>query len=103
VRARTVTLKLRYADFKTLSRSRTIAPTSSELELYPIVRDLFLRARRRPLAIRLLGVALSNLGPYDGQLPLFGDDRALHRAVDGIRERYGYDALHVALSLTARR
>jgi DNA polymerase-4 len=103
VRARTVTLKLRYADFQTLSRSRTIAPTSSELELYPIVRDLFLRARRRPLAIRLLGVALSNLGPYDAQLPLFDDDRALHRAVDGIRERYGYDALHVALSLTARR
>ena len=35
IKARTVTLKLRYADFHTLTRSRTLAPTHSELELYP--------------------------------------------------------------------
>ena len=103
VRARTVTLKLRYADFQTLTRSRTMAPTCSELELYPVVHDLFTRARRRRLAIRLLGIALSNLGRYDEQLSLFPGDEALHRAVDGIRKRYGYDALHVALSVSGRR
>ena len=100
MKARTVTLKLRYTDFHTLTRSRRIAPTCSELELYPVVRDLFERARRRRLAIRLLGIALSNLRPADGQLPLFGDDRALHRAVDGIRERYGYDAVRIALTVS---
>lgn len=100
VKARTVTLKLRYADFDTLTRSRTIAPTSSEFELYPTVRDLFDRARRRRLAIRLLGVALSRLVPQDGQLPLFGDDRAVHRAVDDIRRRFGYDALRIALTVS---
>src|SRR5262249_36025820 len=98
VRARTVTLKLRYADFQTLTRARTIAPTSSELELYPVVRDLFRRARRRRTAIRLLGIALSRLGRWEGQLPLFGDDGPLYRAVDGVRERYGYDALGLALA-----
>ena len=36
IKARTVTLKLRYADFHTLTRSRTLAPTCSELELYPV-------------------------------------------------------------------
>jgi DNA polymerase-4 len=97
IKARTVTLKLRYADFETLSRSRTITETSSELELYPVVHELFMRSRTRKLAIRLLGVALSNLGPYDRQLQLFQDE-SLHRAVDGIRERYGYDALRIALS-----
>jgi DNA polymerase-4 len=97
VKARTVTLKLRYADFQTLTRSRTILPTSSELELYPVVRQLFARHRRRRTAIRLLGVALSNLGPYDVQLRLFGDDRRLHGAVDGVRQRFGYDALRLAL------
>ncbi len=99
VKARTVTLKLRYADFQTLSRSRTIAPTASELEVFPVARDLFVRARRRRLAIRLLGVALSNLGPPQAQLALFGDTGALHGAVDGVRRRYGFDAMKLALSL----
>ena len=86
VRARTVTLKLRYADFQTLSRSRNITATSSELELYPVVLELFRRARTRRRPIRLLGVALSRLGPHDAQLRLFDDgDAALHHAIDDLR------------------
>jgi DNA polymerase-4 len=103
IKARTVTLKLRYADFQTLTRSRTIAPTASELELYPVVRDLFDRARRRRIAIRLLGVALGKLGTYDEQLSLFDDGTRLHGAVDGVRKRYGYDALRIALTVSRRR
>jgi DNA polymerase-4 len=99
VRARTVTLKLRYADFQTLTRSRTITPTSSELELYPVVRELFDRSRTRRTAIRLLGIALSNLGTYDQQLRLFDDDAVLHRAVDSIRKRFGYDTLRMGLGV----
>jgi DNA polymerase IV len=102
IKARTVTLKLRYADFQTLSRSRTISPTFSELELYPVVRDLFVRARKRRLAIRLLGIALSNLGPYDEQLLLFDDGTEFHRVVDDVRKRYGYDALRIALTRSRR-
>jgi DNA polymerase-4 len=103
VRARTVTLKLRYSDFQTLSRARTITPTNSELELYPVVREIFERARTRRLPIRLLGIALSKLGPYDDQLPLFRDPQKLHRAVDGIRRRFGYDALRIAMTLPRDR
>jgi DNA polymerase-4 len=96
IKARTVTLKLRYADFQTLTRSRTLkSPTCSELELYPVVRDLFVRARSRRIAIRLLGIALSNLARHDEQRALF-DEGALHRAVDDIRELYGYDAVSLA-------
>ena len=99
VKARTVTLKLRYADFHTLTRARTISPTCSELVLYPVVRAMFERARQRRLAIRLLGIALSNLRPEAEQLPLFHDDAAaLLGAVDGVRNRYGYDALRIALT-----
>lgn len=97
IKARTVTLKLRYADFETLTRSRTMTPTCSELELYPVVQGLFERSRRRRTAIRLLGIALSNLG-YDQQLCLFSDE-ALHRTVDGIRKQYGFEALRLALSV----
>lgn len=103
VRARTVTLKLRYADFQTLTRSRTMAPTNSELELYPVIQDMFDRARQRRRAIRLLGIALSNLGPYDRQLRLWNEDEVLHRAVDGIRTRYGYDSLNLALAIARGR
>jgi DNA polymerase IV len=98
MKARTVTLKLRYADFQTLQRSRTVTPTCSELELYPVIRDLFECARKRRTSIRLLGICLSNLRPYDEQLPLFDNGEPLHRAMDGIRKRYGYDALRIALA-----
>jgi DNA polymerase-4 len=103
VKARTVTLKLRYADFQTLTRSRTMTPTCSEHELFPVVRDLFAGARRRRLAIRLLGIALSNLGAEGAQLPLFDDGHKLHGAVDGVRQRFGYDALRIARTLGGRR
>ena len=96
VKARTVQLKLRYADFQTLQRSRTITATCSELELYPVVCELYRRARKRPTAIRLLGICLSNLQPAERQLCLFDEGEPLHRAVDGIRERYGYGSVHLA-------
>jgi DNA polymerase-4 len=98
VKARTVTLKLRYADFQTLERSRTLTATFSELELFPVVRELFRRARTRRKPIRLLGVRLSNLRPAERQLSLFAQGESLCRAIDGVRTRYGYDALRRALS-----
>ncbi|HYJ08932.1 MAG TPA: hypothetical protein VEX18_07980, partial [Polyangiaceae bacterium] len=87
---------LRYADFETLQRSRTITPTCSELELYPVVLELFRGARLRRTAIRLLGLKLSNLQPRTQQLSLFEPQR-LHRTMDSIRARYGYGALRIAL------
>ncbi|MEI9952885.1 MAG: DNA polymerase IV [Pseudomonadota bacterium] len=98
VQARTVTLKLRYADFKTLQRSRTLTPTCSELELYPVIRELFGRARTRRTAIRLLGIRLSNLCPPTKQFSLFDQRASLHLALDSVRKRYGYDALRIALA-----
>jgi DNA polymerase-4 len=97
VRARTVTLKLRYADFQTLTRSRTIAPTCSESDVLPVVQALYAHARQRRLAIRLLGLALSNLEPPAEQLSLFRNGEVLGRCVDDVRERYGFDGLRLAL------
>ena len=96
VKARTVTLKLRYSNFQTLTRSRTISPTSSEVEVYPVVKDLYLGARHGRRRVSLLGVGLSNLGLFDGQLPLFEGDRRRDAAVDAIRERFGYGAVRLA-------
>jgi DNA polymerase-4 len=98
IKARTVTLKLRYADFHTLTRSRTLAPTHSELELYPILKEMLAAARTRPLAVRLLGVQLSNLGVFE-QLSLFDSHEKAGAVVDRIREKYGFSMVGLATQL----
>ena len=99
VKARTVTLKLRYADFHTLTRSHTTTATNSELELYPLVKEMFAAARTRSLPIRLLGLQLSNLGMFE-QLPLFDRNDRVGAVVDRIRERFGFEAVSLAPSLS---
>jgi DNA polymerase-4 len=98
IKARTVTLKLRYADFHTLTRSRTLAPTSSELELYPIVKEMLAAARTRRLPVRLLGLQLSNLGVFE-QLSLFDQHERVGSVVDTIRQRYGFSMVSLATQL----
>ena len=102
IKARTVTLKLRYADFHTLTRSRTLAPTHSELELYPVLKEMLAAARTRPLPVRLLGVQLSNLGIYE-QLSLFDHNERAGAVVDKIRERYGFSMVTLATQLGGTR
>jgi DNA polymerase-4 len=94
-----VTLKLRYTDFDTISRARTIVPTSVDFELHRVVLELYREARTRPLRIRLLGVALAKLRLDDVQLPLFDEGERRVLAVDRVREKFGYDAVHLASTL----
>jgi DNA polymerase-4 len=98
IKARTVTLKLRYADFHTLTRARTIAPTSSELELYPVLKEMLAAARTRALPVRLLGVQLSNLGVFE-QLSLFDQHEKAAAVVDKIRARFGFEKVALATQL----
>jgi DNA polymerase IV len=98
IKARTVTLKVRYADFHTLTRSRTLAPSSDELELYPILKEMLLQARTRPLPLRLLGIQLSNLGVFE-QLSLFDQHERVNAVVDDIRARYGFSIVTLATQL----
>jgi DNA polymerase-4 len=106
LRARTVTVKLRDADFTT----RTAAATSpegieSDRALYATARNLLARLRsRRRAPARLIGVAASHFleGPAT-QLTLFEDtgsspletdrDRRLSRATDDLRRRFGYGVI----------
>ncbi|HEY8923619.1 MAG TPA: DNA polymerase IV [Polyangia bacterium] len=99
IRARTVTLKLRYADFHTLTRARTLAvPTSSEFELYPVLREMLAAARTRSLPVRLLGVQLSHLGVFE-QLALFDQHEKAGAVVDRIREKYGFGTVVLATQM----
>jgi DNA polymerase-4 len=104
-RARTVTVKLRDGDFTTRQRSHTFPePVESDAVVYPVARELLddLRRKRR-VGARLLGVGLSNLveGPSVSQMGFFEAEephetertRALNEAVDGLRGRFGRDAV----------
>jgi DNA polymerase-4 len=103
VDARTITLRLRYVDFHTISRSRTVAPTSVDIEVHKVALDLYREARTRPLPIRLLGVALSKLRLQDDQLVLFDGGIRRGIAVDRVREKFGYDAVHLATTIARSR
>jgi len=101
-----VTLKLRYGDFETLTRSATSEPTQDGLEIYRRVLALLGRLRvRRP--VRLIGVSASELGPAGrGQLRLF-DPQAVRRerlaaVVDRLAARFG-DGTVVPAALLSRR
>ncbi len=106
IRLRTVSLKLRYADFDTITRSITISPTHAEHEVLPAVLTLLDRAWTRPLALRLLGVQASNLvGPKKQlALPLGDAGRpAKGGAIDRVREQFGYDAIRVGAVANGRK
>lgn len=73
-RGKTITVKLRYSDFTTHTRSRSLDHfTDKETEVYAIAEEL-LRDHPREQPLRLLGVAVSNLDTEsrseDGQLTL---------------------------------
>ena len=55
--------------------------------------------RSRDLPIRLLGVVLANLHLDAVQLPLFDAGERRGVAVDRVRDRFGYHAVHLATTL----
>ena len=103
--ARTVTVKLKDRDFTTRLASRTVPePLESDRAIGEIALALLTRLRSaRRVPARLVGVAVSGLAPARDaeQLALFGgapaverpEDRAVSRAVDRVRERFGSAAI----------
>ncbi len=109
--ARTVSVRLRDADFTNRQASRTLPePVCTDRAVYAIARELLARLRAaRRVPARLIGVALSQLArPKDAvQLALLeaesggktalatetGRDRSLAKAIDAVRNRFGPDAL----------
>jgi DNA polymerase IV len=107
VAAARVTLKLRFADFRTITRSHTADPTQDGLELYRRVMVLFGR-ERLVQRVRLIGVSASTLGPpASGQLGLLDPNAVrrerLARAVDGLTGRFGAGVVRPATLVRPRR
>ena len=102
IKARTITLKLRYGDFRTVTRSETLRePTNLTKPLWEAAERVFRQWQIRSGGpLRLLGFAASGLEPEQaGQQLLFPDPeqeklKRLDQIVDRIRDRYGKRAVH---------
>jgi len=97
---RCVTLKLRFADFSTLTRRHTDDPTQDGLLIYRRARALLERIPLRQ-PVRLIGLSVSGLGPAAaGQLWLLEPDtlrrERLARAMDRVTARFGEASLRPA-------
>jgi DNA polymerase-4 len=94
----TVQIKLRWSDFTTITRQKTLpSPSNLDQEIYETAVLLFNNHHIKGRPVRLIGVGVSNLSPPVQQLSLWDDDqqkeRQLLSAVDALRDRYGKDII----------
>ncbi len=97
-KASTITLKLRYSDFQTLNRSKTIKPTDDDKTVFDTVADLLHKARTRRVAVRLIGIGLTKFSNFFEQEVLFEDEevkrKKLFEAIDLLRHKYDYNIIN---------
>ncbi|MFC2049704.1 DNA polymerase IV [Chloroflexota bacterium] len=103
--ARTITLKLRYADFETITRriSSKEATDADEAIFAGAVKLLDQALAKKQKLVRLIGVGVSNLIGYGKQLNLL-DSRPqrlwnLDKAIDRIRNKYGFTSIQTGRTL----
>jgi len=103
--ARCVTLKVRYADFKTHTFSKTLPePTCVDSDIIEALQALLPKAKERRARIRLIGVSLSSLIYNQHQMHLF-DRKEYERwqkvfeSVDQIRDKQGFESLGLARTM----
>jgi DNA polymerase IV len=103
--ARTVGLKVRTADFQTVTRARTLAvPTDTAGEIHRVARELLAGVDLGGRSVRLVGVRTEGLAEAT-RVPMTLEEsvddgaagqRRAEQAMDRVRERFGRDALRPA-------
>jgi DNA polymerase IV len=95
--ARTLTVRLRYSDFVTVTRTLHCDYTNADHALYAIAERCFNSLYTRRVRVRLVGISASDLIEDYGQLFLFAgeEDRyaSLYKGLDEIRDRFGKHAI----------
>lgn len=106
--ARSITLKLRYADFETITRcfSSSEATDTDDVIFAAAVKLLHRALAEKRKLVRLVGVEASNLVGYDRQLCLLDSMsqrlRCLDKATDRVREKYGFTSIQTGRTLLLR-
>jgi DNA polymerase IV len=103
---RTVTLKVRFSNFKTITRSRTLEhEVDTTAEIYEVARALYGRLDPDRPRVRLLGVGVTGLAPGPPRRQLVLDHsngpgwEEASRAIDDIRDRFGESSVGPAALL----
>ena len=105
--ARTIGLRIRYVDhFSAHQTVRLTRPSNDERELLAEAKDLFAKLFTRRVAVRLIGVNVTNLEQDRRQHELFDTDANrrwyLNRGLDSVRGRYGWNAVFYGNGLELR-
>ena len=100
--ARCIAVKIRYDDFRTLTRARTLqAPTCFDREIFAVASELLRKNITLGKKVRLLGVAVSGLLASGWQESLFDFQKRsswenLYQGIDSIRHRFGDTSIGAA-------
>lgn len=101
----TISVKIRYSDFNTVSKQIKIPYSSADHVIIPKVLELFEKLHQRRLLIRLVGVKINDIVSGNYQINLFDDTEemlSLYNAMDTIRVRYGELSIMRASSMGAK-
>jgi len=109
LKGRTVTLKIRFEDFSTFTRSKTFADFIDSSQIIKgVAVSLYRRMNRNGQKVRLLGIGVSQLNSVAGeQLGLFEQDAPMNsklsRLLDSLQDKFGEDAVKRASLLEKPR
>jgi DNA polymerase-4 len=97
-----VTVKLRYSNFDTVVRQKTIDHSNADGLLLQTARDIFTRLYDRRMLVRLLGIRVTRLIPGNYQIKLYEDTQEnirLYQSIDSIKNRFGEGLLMRAVGV----
>lgn len=110
LKGKTISIKIRYPDFRSITRAVTLDSYTASFEpVFDAVQQLMRDNYQDGTPVRLIGVTVSSLKKDDEiieQQDLFGDDsrkvrqQELNSVMDKINARYGGDTVHRARKLT---
>ena len=98
----TISIKVRFADFKTISRSRTLdLPTTGTQEIFEVAKSLYLGLELDRALVRLVGVSLDSLVVNDDVTQMVLGERTsswqqADRAIDRVKAKFGRSSLRPA-------
>ena len=100
--ASTISIKVRFADFKTISRSKTLdLPTTGTQEIFEVAKSLYLGLELDRVLVRLVGVSLDSLVENDDVTQMVLGERTsswqqADRAIDRVKAKFGRSSLRPA-------
>jgi DNA polymerase-4 len=98
----TISIKVRFTDFKTISRSKTLdLPTTGTQEIFEVAKTLYLGLNLDRVLIRLVGVSLDSLVENDDVTQMVLGERTsswqqADRAIDRVKAKFGRSSLRPA-------